>query len=62
MSMTAISAARNARFQVLIASDVAMLILNVQQHAVARPPRVRLVRYCVIVRTKIIYLVKASGA
>jgi len=31
MSMTAISAARNARFHVLIASDVAMLILNVRQ-------------------------------
>jgi hypothetical protein len=32
MSMTAISGARNARFQVLIASDVAMLVLNVGQH------------------------------
>ena len=31
MSMAAISGARNARFQVLIASDVAMLILNVGQ-------------------------------
>lgn len=35
MSMTAISGARNSAFQVLITSDVAMLILNVaQQHGV----------------------------
>jgi hypothetical protein len=39
MSMTAISGARNARFQVLIASDVAMLVLNVGQHQGAAEAR-----------------------